>query len=254
MNVKKNYYLDSVSEFMVFKYFKIPIRNRKIIPNPPEYYEIDAERLKKTNPEMYSMLEQKMYDENERRRAVKAKGALSIPKDTKDKMNEQLQKIGLASRLDLNNFLKENDPAAYQEKINKQWPEDRRKISSQSMSNIPKESKSKNGHRLKQILTNDDRQEMAKKSNKTKRLERDPIIKKIYNTIQTNDWFLISDIGPICENLGYNSHRNYRNLQNAIEGSAFGKELFEVKVVNMKPSKKKFFRKISLETNCSQLF
>ena len=98
MNIKSNYYLDSVSEFMVFKYYKTPTKDRKVIPNPEEYYEISAERLKKTNPEMYSMLEQKMHDENERRRAVKAKGAYSIPEDTKKEMIDNLHQSVLDDR------------------------------------------------------------------------------------------------------------------------------------------------------------
>lgn len=239
MNIKSNYYLDSVSEFMVFKYYKTPTKDRKVIPNPEEYYEISAERLKKTNPEMYSMLEQKMHDENERRRAVKAKGAYSIPEDTKKEMIDNLHQSVLDDR-------KEN-PEKY-----KQIQED---IANTNRERGHYKATSK---RMKEFRANQDIEEQrdaAKKMNDTlsntpgkresmtvnglitKEKTRNNNLKDIYEIIQETGWFTKEEVHAKYKFKGVNGdiigNQQLRNVfDDAIELGLFESKYMNVVILN----------------------
>jgi hypothetical protein len=220
MNVKSNYYLDSVSEFLVFKYLKTPPKDRKVIPNPLEYYEIDAERLKKTNPEMYSMLEQKMHDENERRRAVKAKGAESIPEDTKREMNDNLRQSVLDDR-------KENPEKYKQMSIdiaNTNRENGTYEATSERMiefrANQPLEEKQAVAKKMNDTLsaTPGKRESMMAKALVTKEKTKNDNLSGIYGTIQETGWFTKEEVyskykfkGVNGKIIGNQQLRNYLN-------------------------------------------
>ncbi len=222
MNIKSNYYLDSVSEFMVFKHYKTPAKDRKVIANPEEYYEISAERLKKTNPEMYSMLEQKMRDENERRRAVKAKGAESIPEDTKREMNDNLRQSVLDDRKenpekykqiheDIANTNRENGTYAATSERMKEF-----------RANQPLEEQQDSAKKMNDTLsaTPGKRESMTANGLITKEITRNNNLKDIYEIIQETGWFTKEEVHAKYKFKGVNGkilgNQQLRNVFNDV--------------------------------------
>lgn len=122
----------------------------------------------------------------------------------------------------------------------KQWTEERRKKSSDVMKNISTESKSKNGHKLKEILTDEDRKRMSLNANITKKIKRTQYIKGIYDCILLNDWFTVEEAAEFCKQYNFSPNRNYRTLGQLLADTEF----FEIKIDKSKGGKKKIYKKI----------
>lgn len=180
-----------------------------------------------------------MIKENQDRRDSKAKAG-KITQTTED--GQKATKIFRSKGTEALKALYGTEE--WQKIVEKRWTEDSRKKASDVMrnmvNNMTDEEKKQRSIKIQEAMTPEIRTIIAEKGNITKRIKRVEYIKGIYDAILLDDWFTVEQAAEYCKEYNFSPNRNYRSLGLLLIDTEF----FERKVLNIKPGKKVFYKKI----------